>query len=587
MRKHLAIKPALTSFLSEKDDLAIQRWVPCSEATPATWRGPDLVGMAKWSMHYLLHNPQKPRGYECRFSLWPLRLPPAPADDQHDAIVVGDTESRMELAFVHIRNMTGLEAGREVEDAIRTRLKSYVRQDGLCWCSPRCLGGSDTEPAAMSWTTAHLLRSTAERYLLSGDEREHHLCRRLVEGLKRLATRRGNLAWYEGGLAAWRDGKWLLPCQHHAPTILDALVRYWEISRETDVLEFAEAMAEGILADVQTSIGVSRIEPDGSHRSSNCHLVMRTTCGVARLGAVTSNSRYIEWARRVYEFTRSGGTDWGWCHENFVDPQYRYHSETCVTGDMAECAVALAQAGYPEYWDHVERIARNYLPEAQFFLTPEFEALYRKTHAEKKPAEVEKGLQMLRKFEGGFVARLRPNDWVYRYGRVWEMNMMGCCPPEGMRALYLAWLNTVVEEEGAVHVNMALDRESPTARVTTEAPQRGRLAVEALKAADYFVRPPSWAPQGEVRAFLNGKPFAADWHRGYLRFRGVKAGDKLQLEHPMPLFTQRIPIGCERSEEFYDMHWIGNDVHEVLPRGEHLPIFSGTRRALPTLRMEE
>ena len=312
MRDYLAIRPALPSFLSEAKDLVVREWIPCGERGPADRGGPDIVGISKWAMRYLLNNPQQPRGYECRFSIWPLRCPPAPADDEHDAIVVGDTESRMELEFVYMRDLSGVTAGRGVEDAIRSRLVSYLREDGLCWCSPRCLGESPSTPAAMTWTTGHLLRSTAERFLRTRDEREHQLCRRLVEGLKRLATRRGNLAFYEGGLAAWRDGTWLPACQDHSPTIVDALVRYWQVSGEPDVLEFAQAMTEGIVAGVQETLGDSRIAPDGSHRSGNCHLVMRAASGVAQVGAITANSRFVEWARRVYEFTRAIGTDWGW-----------------------------------------------------------------------------------------------------------------------------------------------------------------------------------------------------------------------------------------------------------------------------------
>ncbi|MEW6752068.1 MAG: hypothetical protein AB1505_13975 [Candidatus Latescibacterota bacterium] len=586
MRDYLAVRPALPSFMSEQADLRVDEWIPAGQPSRVGRAGPDVVGMARWAMRYLVHNPQAPRGHECRFGISPLALPPAPADDAHDPVSPGDTESRMELEYAYMRDVSGITAGQHVEGAIRARLVSYVREDGLCWCSPYCLGEPDPTPAAMTWTTGHLLRSTAERLRRTGDEGHHRLCRRLFEGLRRLADRRGDLAWYEGGLAAWRGGEWLSACRDHYPSVVDPLVRYWEVSGEADVLAFAEEMAEGIVQGVQQGLAGSRVQPDGSHRSGNCHLVMRAALGVAEVGVRTHNARLVEWARRVYEYTRANGTDWGWYPENIKTLDKRYCSETCVTGDMVECAVALAQAGYPEYWDHVERAVRNYLPEAQFFLTPRFVALYRQTHAQ-RPEEAEAGLCLLRTFEGGFLARQRPNDWVYQRAGRWQVNMMGCCPPEGMRALYAAWAHTVVEGEGQVVVNLALDRDAAAARVTTLAPQQGTLRVEARRPAVYRLRPPSWAPREAVRASVNDTEVAPRWQRGYVCFADLGPGDTVRLDYPLPVFTQRIAIGCDRAEEVFQVRWVGNDVEEVSPAGRFLPVFAGQRRALPPLLDEE
>ena len=62
-------------------------------------------------------------------------------------------------------------------------------------------------------------------------------------------------------------------------------------------------------------------------------------------------------------------------------------SETCATSDMVSVAFWIAQAGFPEYWDHVERALRNYLRPQQFFVTADYEALYRKVNADKSEKE--------------------------------------------------------------------------------------------------------------------------------------------------------------------------------------------------------
>jgi len=42
--------------------------------------------------------------------------------------------------------------------------------------------------------------------------------------------------------------------------------------------------------------------------------------------------------------------------------------------------------------------------------------------------------------------------------------MMGCCVPEGMRAIHTAWINTVTRDKTGVRVNMCFDRDAPEAK---------------------------------------------------------------------------------------------------------------------------
>ena len=114
MKNYLTLSPALPSFQSEASELTVEGWIPAGDQESAAPRGPDMVGMARWAMRYLRGNPQPDRGYECRFVMCPLDCPPALGDREHDSIAVGDTESRMELEFVYLREMTGDSAGQEI-----------------------------------------------------------------------------------------------------------------------------------------------------------------------------------------------------------------------------------------------------------------------------------------------------------------------------------------------------------------------------------------------------------------------------------------------------------------------------------------
>jgi hypothetical protein len=439
---------------------------------------------------------------------------------------------------------------------------------------------------AFTWTTFHLLISTLERYRRTGDKDLLKFARKLVDGLKSKATWKGSMAYYEGGLAPWADGKWFEECSCHYP-MLTGLVLYWEITGESDVLDFAQAMAEGTIAGLQPNLGIHKILPDGSHCSSNGHLTTRGMVGIAQLGQLTGNARYIEFVRRVYEFNRATGTDWGWYPENIFERDRRYYSETCFTGDMTEAAVALASSCYPEYWDHIERTVRNYLRECQFFVTSEFRTMYEKVHPELSTKQVDMAMNLLRKYEGGCLARQTPNDWVYTRNGKLQMSMMGCCPPEGMRSLYFAWANTVVDKGENVFVNMSLNRDHHACEVKTFAPKQGRFEVCARKKAIFNLRPPAWTPQDNIQTYINDKIMKADWSGQYIRFKNIKPGDKLRIDYQMPEFTQRVPVGYDRSEDIYHVRWIGNDVIGISPEGKYLPIFKKYRQPLPLLSNPE
>ncbi len=581
MRQYLMQTPAIPGFISQSQDVDIHRWIEPGQLSDVKFNAPDMVQMARWAMHYLVCNPQRPLDYECRFIISPLRFPPTLGDNVHDDIAVGDTESRMELAYIYMREMTGMDVGRKIESSIRKRLISYLRDDGLCWCSA-CACGCGTKVAAMTWTTSHLLLSTLERYTRTGDRKLLPMARNMFKGLKSLATSKGGMKFYEGGAAPWADGKWFYECSCHYP-MLTGVVQYWKVTGDPDALDFSQSMAEGTIAGLQPNLGVCRLKPDGSHSSYNGHLTMRGLVGIAQLGHLTGDARYVECVRRTYEFNRATGTDWGWYPENIFERDRRYYSETCFDADMVEAGIAIANSGYPDYWDHIERTVRNYLRESQFFVTPQYRKMYESVHPELDSRQVDQAMNMMRKYEGGFLARLTPNDRVYLRNNVLEMSMMGCCPPEGMRSLYLAWINTVVDKGENVFVNMALDRESTACSVKTFAPKQGRLEVTALRNAIFHLRPPAWAPQEKIHVYLNDNRITADWCRSYIRFQPAKSGDRLRIDYPMPEFTQRVPVGYDGSEDVYHVRWIGNDVVDITPHGKHLPIFQDSCGKMPAL----
>jgi len=395
------------------------------------------------------------------------------------------------------------------------------------------------------------------------------------------------------GIAPWREGEWLMAnwCQQHGrnyPFIVEPLVHYWQCCGDDEALALARAFADGFLAGSQPDMGTQRIDPATGAYTGHVHLHTHAVWGVARLGVVTGDARYLEWARRAYEFTLGRGTDHGWYPE-FV-PQQEYRTEICVVGDMISTGVWLAQGVSPHYWDHIERTVRNTLARSQFFLTDPFIALFRQLHADRPEPVVARALRELRRYEGGFVAQATFDDWVSypghpRLGAPGTGNngihMMGCCPPEGMRGLWEAWTWGVQVAGNTVTVNLALTREHPAARVSAWRPEDGGIDVAPRQPGRYLLRPPAWADRDGVRVSRNDTVLPVAWggpENAYVVVADAVPGDRLTLSWPVPVFRQSfVPTSVDGRTAPASFQWVGNQVTGVSPAGRHLPMFTATR----------
>jgi hypothetical protein len=551
----------------------------------------DLVAMARLGLNYLRGNPVPARGYECRFSLGPLGIPvlvplfPSNAYG-YDAITLGDTDCRMDWQYAHMRAMVGEAEADAVEQGVRRRVLGYLRDDHLAWINPGAYIGEHIDGEwAGTWTTAKILYTLAETYARTGDAATKALARQVFLALKGLAQWVGDCAWYPG-LSPWKDGEWLMQgwCQTHGrnyPFIVEPCVRYYECTGDEEALAHARAVADGFLTGAQPDQRHLKIDPDTGAFQDQVHIHTHAVWGVAHLGALLGEPRYLQWAERVYRFVLGHGTDYGWYPE-FI-PQHEHRTEICITGDMVSLAAWLARGGQPHYWDHVERALRNELRRSQFVLSPAFLTLFFALHQAKPPEVLNEALAELRTLEGGFVAQAAFDDWVSYPGSLGQpglyqngIHMMGCCPPEGMRAIWEAWQGVVEERPDGVYVNMCLTRDHPAARVAAARPEDGRLEVTATRAGRYGLRPPGWAPREQVALACNGHAVPARWDQGqdYL-LAEAQPGDVLALSWPVPSLTQQcVPTSVPDRHDPITVRWVGNTVVGVEPQGTYLPMFT-------------
>jgi len=591
------------------------QWLPPQVAKPAP-ADLSLPAMAASALNYLRGNPDPVRNYECKFSLGPLGIPaqvPLLPSNKYgfDPIALGDTDCRMDWQYPHMRAMAGEPQADAVEIGVRRRIQSYRHADGLLWMNPAAWAGTLDSPSVRAgikhewvstWASGKWLISLAEEYERSRDTHLAQEARWIFQALAKLLSWDGPRAYLPYGVAPWRNGEWLHmrdsdkdrgwggEHSHNYPFIVEPLTRYWECCGDADALVVARAVADGHLAGVQPDMDELRIDPVTGAFCKHVHLHTHEVWGVAHLGVVTGDARYLDWAERAYRFVLSQGTDFGWYPEYI--PQHAYRTEICVVGDMTSIAACLARGGRPEYWDHVDRTVRNELRRSQFSRTPAFVALFRQIHQDKSRAAVDHALTELRKLEGGFVAQATFNDWVgypdnpklgtpglYANG----IQMMGCCPPEGMRGLWEAWQGIVEVHPAGVFVNLPFSRDHAAAQVTAFRPVDGGFMVEAKQGGDYFLRPPAWADRVAVNLRRGDKLVATVWGGpadAYLLCRAVRPGERLMLHWPVPQFTQVFAAqSVPGRNQSVTVKWLGNEVLSVEPRGQYLPMFGNPANA--------
>lgn len=560
---------------------------PLSSGTPTN--DIDLKRMAQWAMNYLIQTPRKELNYEPVFQCHLYGCPPIPPG--HDPVVPCDTDARINWEWYYMREVSGSSAGKETEAAFHRRLLGYVQEDGTVLAHPGAYNEGDgarvwkkEEYGYHIWGATKILFALSEDFRRTGDEKSKATARKIMLRLKRVMVYPSPDTCYSpvGGGMVKQDGTpvpngWNV---QPAPAV-GSLVNYYLATGEAEALDFAKAYAEGIITGAQPD-GI-RFKPDGRFVGHG-HVTMHALWGVAHLGLVTGDARYVEFVRRAWDFWLSQGTGTGWFPATGGHPG----DETCCLSDMMSCAAVIARAGYPEYFDYTERYLRNIISNRQFVMTPAFEAEYRRQNAGRCEEDIRNGLETLKKFQGAVAAYSGLNDWENDLLGMIYWELAGCCAPEGMRAIYTTWSNVIDRLEASqlgpagVYVNLCFSRESKWGRVVSFFPEVNRLTVQSGVKDTFFLRPPHWAPRDAIRAFVGVKSAPVKWSGGHVQFDNVAPGDELTITYPLVRFTHEVSgIWPARPNLKVTYQWLGNMITDVNPPPTRTPLFLGHPRLLP------
>ncbi len=501
----------------------------------------DLTLLAKWSLNYLTGSVSEEAGFASSYGNWPLKMPPFATSG--DKIAIGDSEVRNALAFVLMREMSGIDYGAKVQRGVMNRILSYQQPCGLF--NPPT--HSDTD---VLWATAWATRALIEEFATTGNREALSRAKIALKAVRQYAVESDG----KGLLRLAPPEKLTLDDQEirfaYRPSldfcVVEPFVRYYEATGDTEMLGIAKGLVDGRLQ------GYAK-----GHDTSHTHSHWHSLIGVAHLGAVTGEAKYLDWVENQFERWIPLMTDYGW----FEAIGGYNASETCAVSDLLHVCAYLGRAGRANRYDLVERTLRNYLPQEQFFVDDaEFMRLWR----ERKYEDREKQMSLMRRLEGGFLCRTTPSDrWALPGSPEGTVSLEGCCPPTGMTGLYLGWSDTVRKTKRGVFVNMAFNRDSPEAKVVSFLPDAGRVTVVPKHGGAFYVRVPGFAPHDKVSVWRNGKRSdRVVWLGDYVAFTAARKGEELSVVYPLIAFDQKL----KRAGRDYTFHWKGNALTGVEPR---------------------
>ncbi|MFN8444854.1 MAG: hypothetical protein U0175_28975 [Caldilineaceae bacterium] len=491
--------------------------------------------------------------------------PPQASHSYWDGV---DIAGRFVDGLILARQMTGRSDGVEAEAQLRGYLWSQQdAQDGLFynWEDEALSGGEMSKyiPNAGVLTRPRHVDLFCQRgpllalctLLAAGDETVLPRWQRTIQGLWKLTERTApdelrlpTYRWAPILKPEWTMGanvpeKWL----GYRYALLTGLARGAELVNDSATTELALGLARWYMRHGDV--------PADGHYAANTHSggILPTAVGIARLGIHTGDAEMIAWAQRVYEWTRANTPDFGFLRDGLgLDGFFAGTCETCGLADLVHLALALTQTGVGDYWDDIERIARNQLIENQYREEATLRQLY--------PSIDESVLAMM---HGGFECAAFPNRLLAYSG------IEACCIGGGLRALYHAWRGAISEKGDTTTINLGFSRNTEHVEVVGHEPWQGRIDVRLRTPRRLAIRVPSHVELAATNFTVDGQPVTPTWVSRTAQLGQFAAGQTVTLTYPL----QERQASYEIAGNHYTGWWRGATLLEIQPPGEGYPIY--------------
>lgn len=508
----------------------------------------------------------------------------ATAWSQHDWPDYGDLTGRYVEAFIKARRLLGIESPGEVETEIRKLLMSYFDSgDGLSY-RPK------PDKPYFSW----ILQKMYDLHIAEGFDQSRVMwgmlawycdthdadikktIQKLNEGLRRVMVIKDDYGFYDR--ATWSAditvSQNAAPMPHQLYFAGGQIHPLIEIYRHTEIplaLELAERLTKFVVfhSEYFNSDGSWNCYGDGDWASStdgHVHSRLATLAGIITLGKVTSNNDFVLWAKAAYDwFIETHSSSFGWSPEflgRFGDD--KEGCETCAVMDDINCALALAEAGFTEYYDRVERVTRNQLMESQIINT----SLFRNT-AEKNDTDQLCFHNIADMVLGGFAGWAGPNDFIGNCAN--NYCLMNCCGPSGIAALCNVWNAIYSLKKHELFLNIWMNKDDNIVCIKNHEPADGLLEINMKIEIDtLYIRKPSFLNMGSVCVLCNGKLSKCVSTEAYLWVERLHPNDEICIRYDLNRRTEQINV----NGRDFDVTWAGDSVVSMNPPGTVMPFYT-------------
>ncbi len=454
--------------------------------------------------------------------------------------VVGDDVASIGMgAIIQARSMLGIEKYLEEENILKELMMGFIQPNGA-------IVGHGTQPA-------YALDSFITWYALSGDEAVKGMIERDIKALEK-----SNDHYLIDPLARWYE----MTESHPARVLADRLTNWF-------VHESSQVQSDGSFIPTPQGEIPPGYEP-GWDPNGHVESKIRPAAGVLRFAIATGNRELIQWCKNLFDYVESFSGGIGWYPESLFFTGYSGVAgcETCCIRSMLLMGTLLAKGGYPEYWNNVERAARNHLVESQLQDTSWVKS--RGPRPDETPRRTYR--EVPERIFGGFAGWSDPNDWVgKRMSRKGSQQIMHCCV-SGAEALYIVWHNIVTQDANGVSVNLLLNRDSKWVRVNSHMPYEGKVELFVHDASVLSVRVPDWVSKGEVSVMVDDRLVdvsAGDWQDGFVRLTGLKPDRKVTITFPQRENVEEKFF----AGQIYTLTWQGDTVVDISPNGTISPTY--------------
>ena len=508
-------------------------------------------------------------------------------------------------ALVNCRLASGSNRDLEADRKIIATQLGLIGEDGLSYAPEGAVPGLTTYPDGSQergyseiWGEGRLLLALSMLAQVDDDPRWVEIGKKKVDRLLELTKEKDGYRYFwrgrfypgdsppadatepagldQGGSLADRDAAFSVIYSIGAAGHGSGL--FYRVTGYEPALELSRGLAKWALARVFKN-------EDGRYDFWHFHHGLYALMAVAEYAEAANDMDAYRRVDACYRWAREIGDPLiGWYPE-FMPGSDRFEKrdfesvEICEVSDMVFLALSLTRRGLGDYWDDVDRWVRNHYAEGQITSADFADAIpARCLRADTRQVAYADTRQIAERSVGSFWGWMRANDGLLLERqedgeeKIAHHGLMHCCTANGARTFYYVWDSIVTGSEDEAQVNLLLNRASELLDVDSYLPAQGKVVLKIKSAKKAAVRLPEWVDTGAVTVAVGGRKTRTKTEGRVLRISGLKSGNEVSIEFPVPERTVNRVLGRRP----YKLTLRGSNVVAIDPPGLAYPLYDDT-----------